>query len=77
MTEDDPGHGQPAGECAPSAAVTTFTSATSGAPTEPVRAAEPALPDQASEDTDAAWGDYPERDDDRLYRDRPPHWDDF
>jgi hypothetical protein len=40
-------------------------------------AGEPALPAQSREDTDAAWGDYPERDDDRLYRDRPPHWDDF
>jgi hypothetical protein len=38
---------------------------------------EPALPVQALEDTDAAWGDIPDRDDDRLYRDRPPHWDNF
>lgn len=36
----------------------------------------PAL-EQAPEDTDAAWGDYAESDDDRLYRDRPPHWADF
>jgi hypothetical protein len=36
----------------------------------------PALPEQSREDTDAAWGEYPERDDDRLNRDRPPHWDD-
>ena len=36
----------------------------------------PALPEQSREDTDAAWGEYPGRDDDRLYRDRPPHWDD-
>jgi hypothetical protein len=35
-----------------------------------------ALPEQSREDTDAAWGEYPERDQDRLYRDRPPHWDD-
>jgi hypothetical protein len=40
-------------------------------------AAEPVLPEQSREDTDAAWGDYPGRDDDRLNRDRPPHWDDF
>ena len=40
-------------------------------------AAEPVLPEQSREDTDAAWGEYRERDDDRLYRDRPPHWDDF
>ena len=37
----------------------------------------PVLPEQSREDTDAAWGEYPERSDDRLYRDRPPHWDDF
>jgi hypothetical protein len=40
-------------------------------------AGEPAAPEQSREDTDAAWGDYPEPADDRLYRDRPPHWDDF
>jgi hypothetical protein len=35
------------------------------------------LPERSREDTDAAWGDLPERDDDRLSRDRPPHWDDL
>ena len=39
-------------------------------------AREPALPEQSREDTDAGWGEYPEPADDRLYRDRPPHWDD-
>ncbi len=40
---------------------------------------EPVLPEQSREDTDAGWGEYPESGerDDRLYRDRPPHWDDF
>ena len=38
---------------------------------------EPVLPEQSVEDTDAGWGEYPEADDDRLFRDRPPHWDDF
>jgi len=38
---------------------------------------EPLLPERSSEDTDAAWGDYPESSDDRLYRDRPPHWADY
>ena len=38
---------------------------------------DPAMPEQSREDTDAAWGDYPESTADRLYRDRPPHWDDF
>jgi hypothetical protein len=40
-------------------------------------AGEPAAPEQSREDTDAAWGEYPESADDRLHRDRPPHWDDF
>ena len=39
--------------------------------------AEPVLPDQSREDTDEGWGEYPERDDDWLQRDRPPHWSDF
>ena len=37
---------------------------------------EPVLPEQSREDTDAGWGEYPESARDRLYRDRPPHWDD-
>ncbi|HSZ39386.1 MAG TPA: hypothetical protein VK817_05465 [Trebonia sp.] len=38
----------------------------------------PPRPEQSFEDTDAAWGEYREPDDDeRLNRDRPPHWDDF
>ena len=44
----------------------------SGAP-----AAASAVPEQSPEDTDAAWGEYPDRSDDHLMRDRPPHWDDF
>ena len=40
-------------------------------------AAERGVPEQSPEDTDAAWGEYRQPDDDRLYRDRPPHWDDF
>jgi hypothetical protein len=43
----------------------------------PEQADLPVLPEQAREDTDAAWGDDPQADDDHLYRDRPPHWDDF
>jgi hypothetical protein len=36
----------------------------------------PLLPTQSREDTDAGWGEYRDRDDDdRLLRDRPPHWD--
>jgi hypothetical protein len=33
-------------------------------------------PEQSREDTDIGWGEYPEPADDRLYRERPPHWDD-
>jgi hypothetical protein len=43
----------------------------------PGAARGPLLPEQSREDTDAAWGEYPERADDRLNRDRPPHWADF
>jgi hypothetical protein len=36
----------------------------------------PVLPDRSPADSDAAWGDEPEPDDDeRLTLDRPPHWD--
>lgn len=39
---------------------------------------EHVLPEQSREDTDAGWGEYTEPDDDqRLRRDRPPHWDDY
>jgi hypothetical protein len=43
----------------------------------PRAGSEPMLPEQSREDTDAAWGEYPESARDRLYRDRPPHWDDY
>ena len=39
---------------------------------------EHVLPEQSREDTDADWGEYTGPDDDqRLRRDRPPHWDDY
>jgi hypothetical protein len=47
------------------------------APARTGSAGGPALPEQSPEDTDAGWGEYPERDDDRLNRDRPPHWDSY
>jgi hypothetical protein len=51
--------------------------ATPSAPVPP--AATPhtsVLASQSSEDTDVGWGEYRDRDDDdRLLRDRPPHWD--
>jgi hypothetical protein len=37
----------------------------------------PVLSEQSPEDTDTGWGEYAGRDDDRFYRDRPPHWDHF
>jgi signal peptidase II len=44
-------------------------------PPAPDRAEEPVVPTQSREDTDAGWGEVPEpSDDDRFYRDRPPHW---
>jgi hypothetical protein len=54
--------------------------ADAASPAQPAPSAPPAAPlapEQSREDTDAAWGEYPERADDRLTRDRPPHWDDF
>ena len=36
---------------------------------------EPVLPEQTRDDTDRGWGeDPPEDDDERLLRERPPHW---
>lgn len=48
-------------------------------PAQPVRdlAGRPAAdrPEQSAEDTDTGWGERPDPDDDeRFYRDRPPHW---
>jgi hypothetical protein len=38
---------------------------------------KPVLLMRSQEDTDVGWGERPESDDDeRLRRDRPPHWDD-
>jgi hypothetical protein len=71
--------GKPAAQAAPAAP--DAAAAQGPAPAAPGSQAAPAagnlLPEQSREDTDAAWGDYRERDDDRLYRDRPPHWDNF
>jgi hypothetical protein len=37
---------------------------------------KPVLPVKSQEDTDTGWGEQAEPDDDeRLYRERPPHWD--
>jgi hypothetical protein len=42
----------------------------------PAADATPVLPVRSPGDTDVGWSEPPELDDDeRLYRDRPPHWD--
>lgn len=61
-----PGPAEPPGPAAPAPGPAPLSSAR-----------EPLLPERSGEDTDAAWGDYPESADDRLHRDRPPHWDNF
>lgn len=67
---------QPAAELAPGAPVPgSRVAPATAAPVTPE--AGPIPPEQSREDTDAAWGEYPEPADDRLYRDRPPHWDNF
>ena len=50
-------------------------------PKQPPRVSPPeprddlALPTQSEDDTDVGWGELPEPDDDeRLSRERPPHW---
>ena len=58
-----------------SAALGEADEATAPATSTPVPAT-PVLPAQSREDTDVGWGEYRDRDDDdRLLRDRPPHWD--
>jgi hypothetical protein len=69
MTATDP-RPEPASEPEPA-------SAPAPPATPEVRPPRPARPEQAREDTDAAWGEYPDSGDERLYRDRPPHWADF
>jgi len=51
------------------------------APKQPARVSppdthdDPVLPTQSQDDTDVGWGEPPGPDDDeRLYRERPPHW---
>jgi hypothetical protein len=42
----------------------------------PDRDDKPAVPQRSLDDTDIGWGERPEPDDDeRLSRERPPHWD--
>ena len=52
----------------------TASSSSSAARSDP--GDKPAVPVKSPEDTDVGWGERPEPDDDeRLNRDRPPHWD--
>lgn len=42
----------------------------------PVPGSDTKVPEQSAEDSDSAWGERPDPgDDERLYGDRPPHWD--
>jgi hypothetical protein len=71
--------GQPAdaGRGAPGPEQAGRPAAARPVPAEPVLPG-PVLSEQSREDTDIAWGDYSRGDDeDRLYRDRPPHWADY
>jgi hypothetical protein len=77
MTSPDAAPEPTAGAAAPVAPAAAAGGASAREPVLPVLPVLPVQPVQSSEDTDAAWGEYPQRDDDRLNRDRPPHWDDF
>jgi hypothetical protein len=58
----------------PPAPVVPAASPPASAVIRPASGRNPPL--QSREDTDAGWGERPEPDDDeRLYRDRPPHWE--
>jgi hypothetical protein len=35
----------------------------------------PLLPEQTVDDTDAGWGERADSNDERLWAERPPHWD--
>jgi hypothetical protein len=46
-----------------------------GQPSGPASGRPAGRPEQSAEDTDTGWGERPDGDDDeRYYRDRPPHW---
>ena len=67
-----PDQGLPA--AAPSAPVVPVADTPASAVIRPASSDNPPL--QSREDTNAGWGERPEPDDDeRLYRDRPPHWE--
>jgi hypothetical protein len=36
---------------------------------------DPVLPDQTGDDTDEGWSQPEQDDDERLQRERPPHWE--
>jgi hypothetical protein len=84
MTSADAAAGTPADSSSPAPSATPVDSVASADPGGPASGPAPViapvggplLPDQSREDTDAAWGEYTGRDDDLLYRDRPPHWRD-
>jgi hypothetical protein len=62
---------RPEADAAPASDPAPLVPAAPAAPITPT----PVLPSQSREDTDAGWGDYGDHDnDERLLRDRPPHW---
>jgi len=69
VSASSPGEPEPEPVVAPAATAGQAASQSSGG--------NRVLPEQSREDTDAGWGEYPVTDDERLYRDRPPHWDDI
>ena len=81
--DQSPADQSPADHCDPDQDAARHGSAVRpAAPAPPTKPTERAaaldariLPAQSREDTDAGWGDYRDPDDDdRLLRDRPPHW---
>jgi hypothetical protein len=79
VSTPSPGEPQPAVIAEPAAIVKPGVIAEPGASQR--TSGGPVLPEQSREDTDAGWGEYQATDDERtnerLYQDRPPHWDDF
>lgn len=76
---DRPDRTGPAGQVDPGGKPGRPVRSPGGKPVLTVRspAEGPALPVRSRDDSDVGWGERPEPDDDdeRLYRERPPHWD--
>lgn len=65
----------PASAATPAKAVTSANAATSAKAATPAGTSDdPVVALRALDDTDVGWGHDPDSNDDRLHRDRPPHW---